>query len=56
MVEINTKNALTRKAGEKPPEVLNVKISVQNLNFFYGDKQALFDVTMDIPERRVTAL
>lgn len=27
-----------------------------NFNFFYGKKQALFDITMDIPERQVTAL
>lgn len=33
----------------------NVCISVRNFNFFYGDKQALKDITMDIPEKRVTA-
>jgi phosphate transport system ATP-binding protein len=33
----------------------NICISVRNFNFFYGDKQALKDVTMDIPEKRVTA-
>ncbi len=32
------------------------KIEVENLNFFYGQSQALFDVNMIIPERRVTAL
>ncbi len=31
-------------------------ITVKNFNFFYGTKQALFDVTMRIPEKRVTAL
>jgi len=31
-------------------------ISIQNLNLWYGDKQALIDVTMDIPEKKVTAL
>jgi len=33
-----------------------VKIQVKNLNFFYGDVQALFEITMDIPSRQVTAL
>ena len=33
----------------------NICISVSNFNFFYGDKQALNDITMDIPEKRVTA-
>ena len=32
-----------------------VKISVRNLNFFYGKTQALFDISMDIQERVVTA-
>jgi len=30
-------------------------LSVKNFNFFYGKKQALFDVSMDIPEKQVTA-
>ena len=32
------------------------KIQVHDLNFFYGATQALFNITMDIPPRRVTAL
>ncbi len=31
------------------------KLEVSNLNFFYGEKQALFDVSMTVPERSVTA-
>ena len=34
----------------------NVKISAKNIDVFYGDKQALFDVSMDMYEREVTAL
>ena len=30
-------------------------IEVPGLNLFYGDKQALYDVTMNIPKQRVTA-
>jgi len=33
----------------------NICISVRNFNFYYSDKQALKDITMDIPEKRVTA-
>jgi phosphate transport system ATP-binding protein len=33
-----------------------VKIRTENLNFFYGSTQALFDVSLDIKERLVTAL
>ena len=31
------------------------KISVRNMNFYYGSQQALFDVSLDIEERVVTA-
>jgi phosphate transport system ATP-binding protein len=33
----------------------SVAIEVPRLNLFYGDKQALFDVSMNIPKQRVTA-
>ncbi|MBI4675777.1 MAG: phosphate ABC transporter ATP-binding protein [Chloroflexi bacterium] len=32
------------------------KISVQQLNFFYGAKQALSDISLDIEDRKITAL
>jgi len=31
------------------------KISVRNLNFYYGKHHALHDITLDIPEKKVTA-
>lgn len=31
-------------------------MSTRNLDVYYGDKQALFDINVDIPERSVTAL
>jgi phosphate transport system ATP-binding protein len=46
MVEVQTKQA-------KDTEV---KIQVKNLDFYYGDSQALFEISMDIPARQVTAL
>lgn len=33
-----------------------IKLSTQNLNLFYGEKQALFNINMEIPEHTVTAL
>ena len=33
-----------------------IKISTKNLNVFYGAKQALFDVNLDLEEKKVTAL
>jgi phosphate transport system ATP-binding protein len=31
-------------------------ISVENFSFFYGEKQALYDINMSVPEHQVTAL
>ena len=33
-----------------------VKVCVENLNVHYGEKQALFDVCMDINQNEITAL
>jgi phosphate transport system ATP-binding protein len=33
-----------------------VKVSIRNLSLWYGEKQALDDVSLDIPERSVTAI
>ena len=35
---------------------LPLKIEAQSVNVFYGDKQALFDVSLKIPDRSVSAL
>ena len=32
------------------------KISVKNLDFFYGKFHALKDINLEIPEKKVTAL
>ena len=34
----------------------NSAFSIQNLNFYYGQKKALSDISMEIPPRKVTAL
>jgi phosphate transport system ATP-binding protein len=36
---------------ERPP-----KIQVEHLNFYYGDKQALFDISLGVREQEITAL
>jgi phosphate transport system ATP-binding protein len=40
------------KADTSPDVCL---IQVKNYNFFYGRQQALYDISLDIPERKVTA-
>ena len=42
--------------GGHSGKVYPVKVSTKNLDLFYGAKQALAKVTIDIPEKRVTAL
>ena len=39
-----------------PAAVRQTKISARDVNLWYGEKQALFDVSLDIGEREVTAL
>ena len=48
----NHANAENREGGEAARPT---KISVRHLSFYYGNHQALFDVSLDIQERIVTA-
>jgi len=43
------------KAVIKSDEVTDTCIEVENLNMFYGEKQALFNINMEIPKKKVTA-
>lgn len=36
--------------------MLKSRISIQNLNVYYRDRQVLRDVTVDIPEKQITAI
>src|SRR4051794_35784565 len=38
--------------AQTPDTNANIKIDVQNATFFYGSKQALFDVTLPILEKQ----
>src|SRR5712692_4524676 len=49
-------SAIMNAAVLQPAEQTAIqKIRVKNLNFFYGGFQALKDINLDIPERKVTA-
>nr|WP_093308370.1 phosphate ABC transporter ATP-binding protein PstB [Allopseudospirillum japonicum] len=48
-------SSLNRGVSTRTLEQEDVCIDVRNMNLFYGDKQALFDVNMRIPKKRVTA-
>jgi phosphate transport system ATP-binding protein len=52
MTETSARSVDAKRVPPGRPDFLTVR----NFDFFYGKKQALFDITMDIPEKRVTAL
>ena len=41
---------------EKTPAKSVAKVSVEGLNFFYGPRQVLFNISLEIPEGKITAL
>jgi phosphate transport system ATP-binding protein len=41
---------------DAPPVNGEAKVKARNVNIYYGEKRALFDVNLDVPERAVTAL
>lgn len=53
---IETSTINEKKIGMDQAEEIANKMSTRNLDVYYGDKQALFDINVDIPERSVTAL
>lgn len=50
-IDLNVLNRPDKRSSES----LDTCISVQNLNLFYGNKQALHNVSMDMPRKKVTA-
>ncbi|MGR8999646.1 MAG: phosphate ABC transporter ATP-binding protein PstB [Gammaproteobacteria bacterium] len=50
---IDMSSVLRGKGNEE--EQNETCIKVENLNLFYGDKQALYDINMEMPRHRVTA-
>ncbi len=44
-----------RPAGAPAAEPARTLIEIQDLDFYYGAKQALFDINLRIPDKRVTA-
>jgi len=53
---MNVNPHITLDAPKASPAAGPVKLRARDVNVFYGDKQALFDVSLDVPERAVTAL
>jgi phosphate transport system ATP-binding protein len=41
---------------ETPAKRSTAKVQVRGLNFYYGPRQALYDISLDIAEKKITAL
>jgi phosphate transport system ATP-binding protein len=55
---ISVKFPLPKRRSEATSAAImtrSAKVSVRNLNFYYGRAQALHDISLDVPERLVTA-
>jgi phosphate transport system ATP-binding protein len=48
-------NSILRSQGKKSSEQNETCIKVENLNLFYGEKQALHTINMEMPKKKVTA-
>ncbi len=48
-------SSLTIGQGEKQKEPVETCIKIENLDLYYGEKQALYSVNMEIPQQKVTA-
>ena len=57
--EVPAELAAAARAATDPKGAAPVgptKISARDVSVFYGDKQALFDISLDIPDKTVTSL
>jgi phosphate transport system ATP-binding protein len=52
---IVTRAASTQAGFTAPAAMADNKLSIKSVNFWYGAKQVLFDIALDVPERSVTA-
>ncbi len=53
-LETTASNSVDSAAAQSSP--VENRMTTRNVNLWYGEKQALFDVDLDVPDRQVTAL
>jgi phosphate transport system ATP-binding protein len=56
MTTIMAEPSITRSAAHDAPAPVHTKVTARDVSVFYGEKQALFGVDLDIPQNQVTAL
>src|ERR1700687_739286 len=55
-VSVNIPPMVTSAAPRDASAALSLRMTISKLNFFYGSKQTLFDVSMGIATNKVTSL
>ena len=55
-VSVNIPTIPTASAGAETTTALPMRMNVKNVNFYYGVKQTLFDVNLNVAANKVTAL
>jgi phosphate transport system ATP-binding protein len=53
---VNIVTNLTTPASRETAAALPMRMTISNVNFFYGPKQILFDINMGIADKKITAL
>src|SRR6266446_624204 len=56
VLSVNLPPIATNASARETPEALSMRMTISKLNFFYGAKQTLFDVSMGIAVNKVTSL
>jgi len=55
MENMSTESIETKKAEDQKIAAPKIEIEAENLNFFYGEKQALYSINLKVPEKSITA-
>ena len=55
-LSVNIPPIVTTTATREMPAALSMRMTVSKVNFFYGSKQTLFDISLGIATNKVTAL
>jgi len=55
-VRLNETTVPTETPASQPEAATRTKLKAVNLNFFYGKFQALHDISIELPEKRITAM
>src|SRR5271169_4441948 len=55
-VSVNIPPIATSSTARETPSALSMRMTISKVNFYYGAKQTLFDVSLGIATNKVTAL